>query len=99
MCFVIVFYGKVVFAGSGKKVANDYDVYAKALCGAQQYDEAINTVNKALEVDKNNRKKMAENPENENNYSASNIQVLEGLEAGRLRTASKPSKTWMLLAE
>ena len=47
-------YGKVVFAGSGKKVANDYDVYAKALCGAQQYDEAINTVNKALEVDKNN---------------------------------------------
>ena len=24
-------YGKVVFAGSGKKVANDYDVCAKAL--------------------------------------------------------------------
>lgn len=47
-------YGKVVFAGSGKKVANDYDVYAKALCGAQQYDEAISTVNKALEADKNN---------------------------------------------
>ena len=47
-------YGKVVFAGSGKKVANDYDVCAKALCGAQQYDEAINTVNKALELDKNN---------------------------------------------
>ena len=47
-------YGKVVFAGSGKKVANDYDVYAKALCGAQQYDEAVNTINKALEVDNNN---------------------------------------------
>ena len=42
-------YGKVVFAGSGKKVANDYDVCAKALCGASAVDEAINTVNKALE--------------------------------------------------
>ena len=47
-------YGKVVFAGTGKKVANDYDVYAKALCGAQQYDEAVSTVNKALEVDAKN---------------------------------------------
>lgn len=46
-------YGKAVFAGSGKKVANDYDVYAKALCGAQQYDEAVSSVNKALEADKN----------------------------------------------
>ena len=45
-------YGKAVFAGTGKKVANDYDVYAKALCGAQQYDEAVSYVNKALEADK-----------------------------------------------
>ena len=41
-----------MFAGTGKKVANDYDVYAKALCGAQQYDEAVSYVNKALEADK-----------------------------------------------
>lgn len=47
-------YGKAMFAGSGKKVSNDYDVYAKALLGVQQYDEAIASLNKAMELDKTN---------------------------------------------
>ena len=51
-------YANTVFAGKGKKVSNDYDVYAKALCGNKQYDEAIANVNKALDLDKNNLEPM-----------------------------------------
>lgn len=47
-------YAQKMFAGTGKKVANDYAVYAKALLGNGQYDEALQNVNKALEMDKQN---------------------------------------------
>lgn len=47
-------YAKNMFAGSGKKVANDYAMYGKALCGNQQYDEALQNLNKAIEMDKDN---------------------------------------------
>ena len=33
-------FANAVFAGKGKKVSNDYDMYAKALCGNKQYDES-----------------------------------------------------------
>ena len=39
-------FANAVFAGKGKKVSNDYDMYAKALCGNKQYDEAVAAVNK-----------------------------------------------------
>ena len=51
-------FANAVFAGKGKKVSNDYDMYAKALCGNKQYDEAIAAVNKALELDANNLEPM-----------------------------------------
>lgn len=47
-------FAKVVFAGSGKKVSNDYVVYARALLGNKQYDEALANLNKAMEMDNNN---------------------------------------------
>ncbi|MCR5076751.1 MAG: hypothetical protein K6A82_01785 [Prevotella sp.] len=47
-------FANVMFAGKGKKVSNDYDVYAKALLGNKQYDEAVTNVNKALELDQKN---------------------------------------------
>ena len=51
-------FANAVFAGKGKKVSNDYDMYAKALCGNKQYDEAVAAVNKALELDANNLEPM-----------------------------------------
>ncbi|WP_025002027.1 hypothetical protein [Prevotella dentasini] len=45
-------FAQKMFAGSGKKVANDYAVYAKALVGNKQYDEALTNINKAMELDK-----------------------------------------------
>lgn len=47
-----------MFAGSGKKVANDYAVYGKALVGNKQYAEALENLNKALEMDSQNLEPM-----------------------------------------
>ena len=41
-----------MFAGNGKKVANDYAVYGKALAGNKEYDKALENLNKALDMDK-----------------------------------------------
>ena len=43
-----------MFAGSGKKVANDYAVYGKALAGNKEYNKALENLNKALDMDKQN---------------------------------------------
>lgn len=51
-------YGKLVFAGKGTKVANDYAIYGKALYGNKQFDEALKSLNKALEIDKKNFEPM-----------------------------------------
>lgn len=51
-------FANTMFAGSGQKVANDYAVYGKALCGNKQYDEALTNLNKALEMDKDNIEPM-----------------------------------------
>lgn len=47
-------YAKTMFAGNGKKVANDYAVYGKALCGNKQFDESLANFKKAMEMDKEN---------------------------------------------
>lgn len=44
-------FAKTLFGGTGKKVANDYMVYAKALAGGGQFDQAMEAVNKAKELD------------------------------------------------
>ena len=47
-----------MFAGNGKKVANDYAVYGKALAGNKEYDKALENLNKALDMDKKNFEPM-----------------------------------------
>ena len=47
-----------MFSGSGKKVANDYAIYGKALAGNKEYDKAIENLNKALDMDKKNLEPM-----------------------------------------
>lgn len=47
-------YAKTMFAGNGKKVANDYAVCGKALCGNKQFDESLANFKKAMEMDKEN---------------------------------------------
>lgn len=47
-----------MFAGSGKKVANDYAVYGKALAGNKEYNKALENLNKALDMDKQNFEPM-----------------------------------------
>ena len=47
-------YANTLFAGKSKKVANDYLVYAKALAGNKQFDQAYQAIDKAKELDPNN---------------------------------------------
>lgn len=47
-------FANIMFAGKGKKVANDYAVYAKALCGIKQFEQSLANFRKAMEMDKEN---------------------------------------------
>lgn len=91
-------YAKIMFDGTGKKVANDYAVYGKALAGNNQYDAALQNLNKALELDPNNLEPLKTIADV---YTAqgNSDQALEVLQTYLTKNKKANSNDWAKLAQ